>query len=366
MTRRSTAFCGLLISLTVVATGRAEPPPSRLVMVDEHVGPVIGPGVAGTEDNKSGFETGQVLKVDGVYHMFVNEMFGRSHLDMRIAHWTSRDATKWERRDTIVDSIPGRSPRNLRSEVWCTGVVFDEADDRWNVFYVAYRGGDEARGEKPNYDYDGKIWRAVSMAAGRGGIGGPYRDVDIILRPDEHSEKWEGQQGVDSFFPYKVGDRWWGLNGSHNHEPRGPWLVGMSSAPALAGPWKREPKLSPSTIADHFIENPIVTPLPTGRWIAIFDTMFEDGKPPPPAPFNNSNAVAYSISADGIRWPKGENVVIQSDANNWAVDVRTPLGLIPEDDGTFTVIYTARMKPDAKSPERKFWAMGKVRVRLAP
>jgi hypothetical protein len=334
-------------------------------MVDEHAGPVIGPGAAGTEDNKSGFETGQVLKLDGVYHMFVNEMFGRPHLDMRIAHWTSRDAEKWERRGTIVDSIPGRSPRNLRSEVWCTGVVFDEADDRWNLFYVAYRGGDESRGEKPNYDYDGKIWRAVSLKSGRDGIDGPYRDLDIILRPDEYSMAWEGQQGVDSFFPYKVDDRWYGLNGSHNHDPRGPWLVGLSVAPALAGPWKREPGLSPSPIADYFIENPIVTRLPDGRFIAIFDTMFEQGKLPP-GPFNNSNAIAYSISSDGIHWPKGENLVVQSKQNNWAVDVRTPLGLVPEDDGTFTVIYTARMKQDPKNPAAKFWAVGKVRVRLGP
>jgi hypothetical protein len=334
-------------------------------MVDEHLGPVIGPGAPGTEDNTSGFETGHVLKLDGVYHMFVNEMFGKPHLDMRIAHWTSTDATKWERRGTIVESMPVRSPRNLRAEVWCTGVVYDEADARWNIFYVAYRGGDESRGEKPNYDYDGKIWRAVSTKSGRDGIGGPYRDVDIILRPDEHSMPWEGQQGVDSFFPYKVGDRWWGLNGSHNHEPRGPWLVGMSSAPTLAGPWKREPQLSPSTIADYFIENPIVTRLPDSRFIGIFDTMFEDGKPAP-APFNNSNAVAYSISTDGIHWPKGENLVVQSERNNWAMDVRTPLGMVPEDDGTFTVTYTARMKQDPKAPATKFWAVGKVRVRLAP
>jgi hypothetical protein len=334
-------------------------------MVDEHIGPVIGPGAAGTEDNKSGFETGQVLKLDGVYHMFVNEMFGRPHLDMRIAHWMSRDGAKWERRGTIVDSIPGRSPRNVRSEVWCTGVVFDEADDRWNIFYVAYRGGDESRGEKPNYDYDGKIWRAVSLKSGRDGIDGPYSDVDIILRPDEHSMPWEGQQGVDSFFPYKVGDRWWGLNGSHNHEPRGPWLVGLATAPTLAGPWKREAQLSPSPIADYFIENPIVSRLADGRFIAIFDTMFEEGKPPP-APFNNGNAIAYSISADGIHWPKGEDLVVQSDRNNWAADVRTPLGLVPEDDGSFSVVYTARMKPDPKAPAARFWAVGKVSVRLAP
>jgi hypothetical protein len=30
------------------------------------------------------------------------------------------------------------------------------------------------------------------------------------------------------------------------------------------------------------------------------------------------------------------------------------------------VIYTARMTQDPKAPAAKFWAVGKVRVRLAP
>lgn len=43
---------------------------------------------------------------------------------------------------------------------------------------------------------------------------------------------------------------------------------------------------------------------------------------------------------------------------NWASDLRTPLGLVPEPDGTFTLLYTAKMR------DKGVWATGKVRVRL--
>ena len=93
-------------------------------MVAEHKGPLIGPDhpdVVGS-DNRSGFETGQIVKVDNVYHMFVNEMFNRPHRDMRISYWTSSDAINWKRQSTIVESIPGRTATNPRFEVWVTGV----------------------------------------------------------------------------------------------------------------------------------------------------------------------------------------------------------------------------------------------------
>lgn len=53
-----------------------------LVLTAEHLGPVINEthkDVLAT-NNKSGFETGQVIKLEGVYHMFVNEMFDRQSI----------------------------------------------------------------------------------------------------------------------------------------------------------------------------------------------------------------------------------------------------------------------------------------------
>ena len=86
-----------------------------LYVKSSHNGPVIDhthPDVLAS-NNKSGFETGQMIKEDGAYHLFINEMFGRSHRDMRIAYWTSTDAVNWKRVSTLVESIPGRSPSNV-------------------------------------------------------------------------------------------------------------------------------------------------------------------------------------------------------------------------------------------------------------
>jgi hypothetical protein len=65
-----------------------------LTMMSESRGPVIGarhPDVVASA-NRSGFQTGQVVKVNKTYHMFVNEMFDRPHRDLRISYWTSDDA----------------------------------------------------------------------------------------------------------------------------------------------------------------------------------------------------------------------------------------------------------------------------------
>lgn len=323
---------------------------NELVVQSESIGPVIGPDHPDVRasKNQSGFETGQVLKQDGVYHMFVNEMTPKARLDMRIAHWTSKDSVEWRREGTILDSVHGRSSTNLRSEVWVTGMAFNEADDCWNMFYVAYRGGDTNKGEKFYSDYEGIIWRAASQKKGRAGIGGPYKDMGILMRPDENSQKWEGQQGVDSFFPYQVGEQWYALYGSHNHKPWSPWLVGLASAPALTGPWKRMATGNPLSLVKVFTENPVAVRLADGRWLAIFDSY-------------GDQEIGYSISADGIVWPPEIRLKVQTGGNCWTPEgdhaLRTPLGIVTEDDGTFTVLYTAKTRAQSI-----FYAIGRCKL----
>lgn len=332
----------------------------RLVVIEETQTPVIGPEHPGLGDNKSGFETGMTLKVDGTYHLFISEMFGRPHLDMRIAHWTSPDSINWTRQGTVVESVPGRSPQNHRSEVWLQGVIFDTEADRWNLFYIAYRGGSAEHGEALNMDYEGVARRAVSQLPGRKGIGGPYKDVGVSMAPGgKDAAMWEGQQGLDSFFPYKVDDKWVALHGSHNHFPSAPWQVGVATGPSLtSSEWTRVPSEQPSPIEGLFIENPIVEKLPNGHYMALYDNNhFAPNQPDIPVKPNNS--VGYSISEDGIRWHQGRSLVVQSnEASNWASDLRTPLGLVAEGNGIYTILYTGRMK------DRPFWAIGRVKVKL--
>ena len=320
----------------------------KLILVSEHIGPVIDTNHVDviSSKNRSGFEAGQVVKIKEVYHMFVNEMFDRPHRDMRISYWTSNDAINWKRQSTIVESIPGRSASNPRSEVWVTGVEFNNEENAWNIFYVAYRAGDEEKGEIKRSDYEGRIWRAKSVIKGIDGITGPYADMGIILQPDENSQPWEGQQAVATFNPYIAGDKWYAFYDGHNYIPMGPWPVGMATATKLNGPWIRMPeRINPVPIAEEFIENPQVTELKDGGFLAVFDSF-------------GDHEIAYSISNDGVKWSPEVRIKVQSAKNLWAKAgdhaMRTPLCAIEEDDGTFTVIYTAK-KADGKT----FYAIGK-------
>ena len=57
------------------------------------------------------------------------------------------------------------------------------------------------------------------------------------------------------------------------------------------------------------------------------------------------------------------------DQGRWSPEIRTPLGLVPEDDGTFTVFYTGfEQKPDwtalMESKPANTFAIGSARVKV--
>jgi hypothetical protein len=169
----------------------------------------------------------------------------------------------------------------------------------------------------------------VSRTPGRAGIAGPFEDVGVVMRPGSDSLPWEGLQGTDSFFAWPVGGRWRAFYGSARTEtkPITHWLVGPAEAPALAGPWRRVNEDNPAPIEPVFIENPIVTALDGGGFLAVYDSEAPDG-------------IGWAWSGDGVRWDKGQGLVIQPKAGEWSKDVRTPLGLVPEGGDHFTVFYT--------------------------
>jgi hypothetical protein len=345
------AFC-LLVAYPCFTQQKSIANGKMLEVISEHRGPVIGPAHPDVvaSNNRSGFETGQVVKVNNSYHMFVNEMFGRPHRDLRISYWTSPNAIHWKRQSTIVESIPGRSPSNPRSEVWVTAVLFNDQENAWNIFYVAYRAGDSTKGEIAGSDYEGRIWRAKSVTVGMEGIRGPYADMGIVLEPDSTSQNWEGQQAVASFNPYRVGNTWYSMYDGHNYLPKGGWPTGLAVAPDLMGPWKRMPEtVNPIHLADVFTENEIVYPLSNGTYLSIFDSF-------------GDQEIGYSTSPDGIQWNHETRIKIQSKNNMWAEAgdhaTRTPLCAIEEKDGSFTVLYTAMTKKEGKI----FYAIGKCSI----
>lgn len=308
--------------------------------------------------NKYGFEGGRVLKLKGIYHLFTSEMVGDPHwVKMRLAHWTSHDRLHWKRESTLFESSGNLTGKDPRAALWSPMPVYDPVQSRWNLFYVAYQSAPDTP-QKWLTNHEGRIWRAVSKTRGPDGVAGPYEDVGVILQRGLDSDPWEGLQGTDSFFPYKVGDKWYAFYGTaHTEVPKiSLWQVGLAWAPDLEGPWKRCTEINPLKIEKAFIENPIVSRLEDGSYVAVYDT-------------NAENAVGYTFSKDGIHWSPGHELVVQKGKGIWASEVRTPLGLIAEGKDTFTLFYTANqdllgVPPDPRGIKLTPGAMGLVDVKL--
>jgi hypothetical protein len=334
--------------------------------------PVLDEGSPGTHDIVGGFEGGRALKIGDTYHMFPTEragIIGRERsfdrVKTRIGHWTSKDAVNWNRVATLYQAsgqythIKQDHPASdRRASLWAFMPVFNEQQNRWNGFYVAYTCNPEI----PPVHCFGRIWRAVSNVPGIEGIGGPYEDAGIIIEPGLQSRPWEGRQGVDSFFPYKVGDKWYGFYGGafpfegdqRIYGTQGKWYVGLAEANSLAGPWLRLGEdINPVTsIHPTFLENPIVSQLPDETYITVFDGG--------PESLGLPNMFGYSLSRDGIHWSKATYFPIRTRVKRWWKTMRTPLGLIPEGDNAYTIIFTAW------KPGGRFHPIGMVKVRLKP
>jgi hypothetical protein len=312
----------------------------------------------GAEGNPYGFEGSRVVKVGSTYHLFTTEMTGEPRfVKTKLAHWISDDRVHWRRESTLFESTADLSGRDPRASLWAPMPVFDDHANRWEIFYVGYRAEPEGSPYPPKsspaennphlfhvapqdlnphifYNYNGTIWRAVSTNPGSAGISGPYRDAGIVLHPGPDSQPWEGIQGTDSFFPYRVGNTWYAFYGSCHCESlsRSAWQVGLASAPTLAAQWTRLPTGNPVLVDPHFVENPIVAQLTDGTFVVVYNGPQADG-------------FGYATSNDGMHWGEGRSVsILPAGVEHWAQRIRTPLGLIAEEDGTYTLFFTAFMK----------------------
>ncbi|TVR56830.1 MAG: hypothetical protein EA426_13195 [Spirochaetaceae bacterium] len=318
--------------------------------------PVITKTDSGTEANTYGFEGGRALKVDGTYHLFTTEMSGTPiWTKTKLAHWSSSDGFEWRRVSTIMESSGNFDGSDRYACLWSPMPTFDDERDRWALTYVCYRS-------KPNTEeewyrnYDGRIAPAVSGTPGRAGVAGPYEQTGIIMEPGSDSAPWEGLMGVDSFFPYRVGSIWLAWYGSS------PELNGLAEAPSLSGPWRR---ITTDRPVSRHTENPVVTMLPDGRFVAVFDGCGHHQK------------MGYMVSDDGRAWSEPVLLELDSHPDRWWGLTRTPLGLIEEDDGTFTLFFTAYNRNfyeipgiwSAKSDtvfDGYFASLGRVSLELAP
>jgi hypothetical protein len=335
-TKNSTTNTNNSSSATPI-TSQVSPSPT-LSLIAQHPEPVITVRTPGAEGIRFGFEGGTVVKVGQTYHLFTSEMMDNPMwVKMRLGHWTSTDRLHWKRVQTIRESSGDYTGTDARAALWSPMMVWDGDDNRWNLFYVAYHSS-------PNGDNQirlnakGRIWRAVAQKPGKEGITGPFEDKGIIMQPDAETEPWEGLQGVDSFYPWKVGNTWYAFYGSCKTEqiPIKHWLVGfaVSGTPSLAGPWKRIPSKNPAPIEKVFIENPVVSALPQGGYLCVYDSQ-------------DAETIGWAYSPDGVQWQSGNLLPIQPTPGTWAKDVRTAMGLVDEGNGRYTLFYTGfEEKPD--------------------
>ena len=329
--RRSTVLGLSFLLVTCVLLTQAVS--QELIATKRWKHPVLTIHSDGAHENKYGFEGGRVLKLKNAYHLFTSEMVGEPHwVKMKLAHWSSPDRLRWTRVSTVAESTGDFTGKDPRAALWSPLPVYDPREGRWNLFYVAYQAAPDTS-DRWLTNHEGRIWRAVSTVPGEDGVGGPYKDVGKILQRGPDSDSWEGLQGTDSFFPYEVGDRWFAIYGSAHTEklPISLWQVGLARADHLAGPWTRCTEMNPLKIEQRFMENPIVTSLSDGTYVAVYDT-------------DSPHAIGYTFSSDGMHWSEGKELVVQEGKGTWAAEVRTPLGLIPEGEDRFTLFYTANEK----------------------
>jgi len=333
--------------------------------------PIVDEKTPGAEDIQGGFEGGTIVRINGVYHMFPTERAGvpgvpayHDRVKTRIGHWISTDAIHWTRQSTILESSgvyavrPEDNPMNdRRSAIWSYMPVFCEEHNRWYGHYLAYTTD---RDITPNHSF-GRIWRCESTVDGIEGIGGPYRDIGIVIEPGLDSQWWEGRQGVASFFPYKVEDGWLSfisgafpfLNpGDYPDKGGWGWFVGLAKSDKLEGPWTRLDTTVNPLVSIHpsFVENPIVSRLPNGLYIAVFDGGPEWLKLP--------NHIAYTLSKDGYVWTRARYIPIDVKVKKWWHTMRTPLCLMPEGDDVYTIIFTAI------NNDNRFRPKGMVQVKI--
>ncbi len=335
--------------------------------------PVINEDMPGTEGIQGGFEGGRFLKIGETYHLFPTERAGEKGVEAyydrvktQIGHWISKDAIHWKRVNTLYQadgkyavSDYDNPVNDRRGAIWSFMPIFNKKENRWNAFYVAYT---VSKTIEPNHSF-GRIWRAVSDKPGMNGIGGPYTDHGIVMEPGLNSQLWEGRQGVQSFFPFKAGKKWlafyggaypWHQWSDYPYYGHKGWNVGLASSSRLGGPWKRmDTATNPITsIHPFFVENPIVSKLPNGVYIAVFDGG------PNAWGLHLPNKMAYTLSKDGIHWSKAQYIAIEKKVNKWWDIMRTPMGLIPEGNDVYTVVYAAIKN------NKRFHPLGMVKLKL--
>lgn len=322
-------------------TGR-RPTPVLVPLPGSEAGRVIHAAEARAGTSGFGFEGGRIFVHNGVFHLFTTELVSEPIWVLtEFAHWVSRDGVSWSRQSTVMGSSGNFTGEDPLAALFSPMPVFNDSDDYWDLFFVAYRSAPDT-GTQFLRNQKGRILRARSVEGGQSGIFGPWSIEEVVIEPGADSQSWEGLQGTDSFFPYRVGDSWlalygsatteWFSNSSSDAERTTRWMVGLAESKDLAGPWQRVPEGNPLPVEPRFIENPVVARAGDG-----FFALYDNGHIDP----GLSRSFGLMTSDDGATWTRQDPVLVPPSVAPWAITVRTPLGMVVDDSGQLRVYFTA-------------------------
>ena len=320
-------------------------------------GDIVGPHHPHAADNRFGFEDGHLVRsaTTGALYFVVAEMHDAPKwVAMRLGLWRSTDSG-WTRLRTLRQSSGATDGDDPHSASWGPLLTHDPSTGSWVLTYVGYRsnstsgpagvlsaapttwrsrrGGRSVTGWLDNYD--GAIYMSRAPLIGDAGLESDFGDSNQwrandapLLAPDDFG-RWyacQGLQGTDSMAPYQLSDGSWAalVGTAHTQSewrpsrPRqGAWHVSLATAPHLSGPWTRDhpggglPADAPClNITDGRIENPIVTTMAEGGYLAVFDHQLLEG-----------SAFGVSRSHDGRSWSEAIPVDVPGGC-------RTPFGLV--------------------------------------
>lgn len=335
-----------------------------LDVVELNPNSIIKAGDPGTEDIKFGFEGGTCRKVNGVYYLFTTEVFNvPKTAATRLALWTSENGFSFQKKLVIAETNYNWEDTTYLMSPWSPMAVYDPDRDLWSVFHVGYRRKENSTDV---FNMSGRIFRYDSEVNGIDGIAGPYKEggwLDIQGKPDW----WEGPGEIVSFFPYKIGKEWWALyggnsvpehvdaNGTLNPNAKNIFYAGLAkSKGGLTDKWDRQYHLNPVQMDPEFIENSVVTKINDHLYINLYDGA-------------NKHEISYSWSVDGMYWAK-EQLIKLPNPPAWIKNTRTPLSLIDEGNGIYSIYFTAF---DGDNPNKieplwhdGFGNLGLVKVKL--
>lgn len=321
--------------------------PALVPLPASNAGRVIDAAEARAGTSGFGFEGGRIFTLDGVYHLFTTELVTKPIWVLtEFAHWVSNDGLSWSRHATVLRSSGDFTGADPLAALFSPMPVFNHADDYWDLFFVAYRSAPDT-GTEFLRNHNGRVLRARSVERGQSGLFGPWSIEEVVLEPGADSQEWEGLQGTDSFFPYRVGDSWLALYGSATTEwfsNRSPdparttrWMVGLAESKDLAGPWHRLPQGNPLRVEPTFMENPVVARISDDSFFALYDNGHIDPR--------LCRTFGLMTSDDGLTWTRQAPILVPSSVAPWAVTVRTPLGVVLDDAGNLRVYFTAFESP---------------------